>query len=209
MNKNTWHISKYGGQNLACWCLHLWLLWTAFTCCCPLSWNGGSMFHPLLHIYAKTPFCCVETAANHTLNHWYVVVFGRLWANMHPLWTQLSHWQMFIQNGEYTAFWYLQLLCYLMQLQFMIGQNEFVEFFGVFQDNCRILVTWASSIIGVCTTVFKVSIPLLNNFFWWSRVWIILIKPLLCLNSIFSHQKTMLYQHTKFRFFHCFENLQQ
>ena len=35
-----------------------------------------------------------------------------------------------------------------------------------------------------------------------------LIKPLLCLNSISSHQKAMLDQHTKFRFFHCFENLQ-
>ena len=41
--------------------------------------------------------------------------------------TLLSHWQMFMQNGEYTAFWYLQLLCYLRQLQFTIVQNEFVE----------------------------------------------------------------------------------
>ena len=38
---------------------------------------------------------------------------------------------------------------------------------------------------------------------------ITLIEPLLCLNSFFPHQKAMLYQHTKFRFFHCFENLQQ
>ena len=38
---------------------------------------------------------------------------------------------MFMQNGEQTAFWYLQLLCYLTQLQFMIGQNEFVEVFFV------------------------------------------------------------------------------
>ena len=44
--------------------------------------------------------------------------------------THFQHiWQMFMQNGEYTAFWYLQLLCYLMQLWFMIGQNEFAEFF--------------------------------------------------------------------------------
>ena len=127
----------------------------------------------------------------------------------HPLWTQLSHWQMFMQNGEYTTFWYLQLLCYLMQLQLTISQNEFVEFFGVFQDICRISVTWAFSIICVCTTMFKVSIPPLTHCFWWSRVRIILIKPLLCLKSIFSHQKAMLYQRTKFRFFHCFENLQQ
>ena len=24
----------------------------------------------------------------------------------HPLWTQFSHWRKFMQNGEYTAFWY-------------------------------------------------------------------------------------------------------
>ena len=52
----------------------LWLLWTAFTSCCPLSWqlicewSGGSMFHPLSHIYSKTHFSCVETVANNTLN---------------------------------------------------------------------------------------------------------------------------------------------
>ena len=63
----------------------------------------------------------------------------RFWLQtQHPLWTQLSHWQMFMQNGEYTAFWYLQLLCYFTQLQFTIGQNRFVEFFGVFRDNCQI-----------------------------------------------------------------------
>ena len=56
----------------------------------------------------------------------------------HPLWTQLSYWQMFMQNGEYTAFWYLQLLCYLMQLQFTVSQNKFVEVFGVFLDNLSI-----------------------------------------------------------------------
>ena len=36
------------------------------------------------------------------------------------------------QNGEYTAFWYLQLLCYLMQFQFTTNQNEFGEFFSCF-----------------------------------------------------------------------------
>ena len=127
----------------------------------------------------------------------------------YPLWTQLSHWQMFMQNGEYTIFWYFQLLYYLMQLQFTIGQNMFVKFFGVFRDNCQIWATWTFSIICVCTSTFKVSIPPLNRCFWRSWVRITLIKPLLCLNSVFLHQKTMLYQHTKFRFFHCFENLQQ
>ena len=50
----------------------------------------------------------------------------------------------------------------------------------------------------------KVSIPPLNHCFWRSRVGITLIKPLLCLNSIFSHQKAILYRHTKFRFFSLF-----
>ena len=72
----------------------------------------------------KIPFRYIETVANNALNHRYIVVFDRQWANAHPLWTQLSHWQMFMQKGEYTAFWYLQLLCYLMQLQFMIGQKS-------------------------------------------------------------------------------------
>ena len=83
---------------------------------------------------------CIETAANNALNRRCIVVFDRL------------------QNCEYTVFWYLQLLCYLVQLQFTIGQNEFVEFFGVFQENYRIWVTWELSIICVCTTAFKVSI---------------------------------------------------
>ena len=126
----------------------------------------------------------------------------------HPLWTQHSHWQMFLQNGEYTTFWYLQLLCYLMHLQFTISQNEFVEFFAVFWDNWQIWVTWTFSIICVCTTVFKVSIPLFKCCFWWRRVWKRLNKPLLPLNRIFSSQKAMLYQDMKCRFFHSFENLQ-
>ena len=36
------------------------------------------------YIYTKTPFCCMETVTNNTLNHWCVVVFDRLWANVAP-----------------------------------------------------------------------------------------------------------------------------
>ena len=67
----------------------------------------------------------------------------------------------------------------------MIEQNEFVVFFGVFLDNCRIWATWAFSVVCVYMTAFKVGIPPLNHYFWWSRVQITLIKPLLCLNSVF------------------------
>ena len=62
---------------------HLFLF-TQLTANLTLEWSGGSMFHPLLHIHAKTPFCCIETVANNALNHWPVVVFDHLWANMTP-----------------------------------------------------------------------------------------------------------------------------
>ena len=45
-----------------------------------------------------------------------------------PLLTQLSHCQMFKQNGEHTAFWYLHFFCYLTQLQFTISQNGLWNF---------------------------------------------------------------------------------
>ena len=108
---------------------------------------------------------------------------------LYPLWTQLTHWHMFMQNGEHTAFWYLQLLCYLTQLQFTIGQTEFVGFFGVSRDNYRIWVTCAFSIICVCRTALKVSITPLNCYFLRSRVRITLIKTLFCLNRIFPIRK--------------------
>ena len=50
-------------------------------------------------------------------------------------------------------------------------------------------LTWAFNIICLSTTMFKVSIPPLNWFVRRSSVWIILIKPLLCLNSIFPIKK--------------------
>ena len=60
-----------------------------------------------------------------------------------------------------------------------------------------------SASICVSTSVSKSH---LNHCFRRSRVQ---IKELLCLNSSFSHQKAILYQHTKFKFFHCLEYLRQ
>ena len=183
------------------------LLFTQLTTDLTLEWSGGSMFHSLSHIYAKNSVCCINTVANNTLNHQHVVVFDWLWANV-----ALTFNTAFSLTNVHAKWWiycFLQLLCYLTQLQFMIGQKEFVEIFGVFQYNCRIWATWVFSIIFVSMTAFQVYIPLLNHCFRQSRIQITLNKPLLCLKSIFPHQKTMLYQHTKFRFCHCFENLQQ
>ena len=58
------------------------LLSTQLTADLTLQWRGGSMFHPLSHIYAKTPFCCVETVAINALNQWHI--FDWLWANVAP-----------------------------------------------------------------------------------------------------------------------------
>ena len=159
------------------------LLSTQLTAYLTLKWSGWSIFYPLSHTQ-KLLFVALKQLQTMLwiINMLFLIDCEQMW---HPLWKQLSHWQMFMQNGEY-----LQLLCYLIQLQFMISQNEFVEFFGVFQDNCQIWVTWAFSIICVCTTAFKVSIPPLNYCFRQSRVWITLIKSLVCLNSIFSPSET-------------------
>ena len=112
-----------------------------------------------------THLCYIETVANNALNHQCIVVLFDCEQMQHPISTRLAHFQMFMQNDEYTAFWYLQLLCYITQLQFMMGQNKFGEFLGVFWDNCRIWVNWPFSIICVCMTAFKVSIPPLNCCF--------------------------------------------
>ena len=174
------------------------------------EWSGGSRFHPSSHIYAKTPFCCVETVANNALNCWYIVVFDRLWANTEPILNTV-----FSLTNVLAKRW---IHCLLISSAPLLSQTTSIYyrpkgvgrvFFSIFWDNSRIWVTWAFSIICACTTAFKVSIPSLTHCFQWNRVWITLIQPLLCLNSIFPHQKGMFYQHMKFRFFHCFENLQQ
>ena len=80
------------------------------------------------------------------------------------------------------------------------------SFFGVFLDNCRICASWAFIIIRVCTTAFKVSVPPLNHCFRRSGVQITLIKPLLCLNTIFRSESYALSTHN-IHLAHCFENL--
>ena len=191
--QNTLRNPKYGGQNLACWCLCLvtmdsfYLLLSTHTRL-PI-WLQSEVVDPCFihcHIFTqKLLFVALNQLQTRlwNINALFLINCQQMW---HPLWTQLSHWQMFMQNGEYTVIWYLlQLLCYLMQLQFMISQNKFVELFAVFRDNCQIWVTWAFSIICVSMIMFKVSILPLNHCFRWRRVRITFIKPLLCLNSIF------------------------
>ena len=60
------------------------LLSTQMTTNLTPEWSGGSLFHPLSHIYAKTHFCCVKTVENNVLNHRHVAIFDRPWANAAP-----------------------------------------------------------------------------------------------------------------------------
>ena len=73
----------------------------------------------------------------------------------HPLWTQLSHWQMFMKYSEYTAIWDLQFLCYLTQLQFAIDQNDFMDFLMFSGTTWAI---WVFSVISVYANASKASI---------------------------------------------------
>ena len=71
--------------------------------------------------------------------------------------------------------------------------------FGVFWDNCQIWAIWAFSIIWVCMTYQ----PLFPKEQSPTKTYQALLE------QCFPYQKAMFYQHTKFRDFHCFENLQQ
>ena len=121
------------------------LLSTQLTAGLTQEWSGGSMFHPLSHIYRKTPFSCVETVVNNTLNCWCIVIFDRLWANV------ASTLNTAFSLTNIHAKWWIH--CFLISLIPPLSHttliydqsNEFVEFFGVFWDNCRIWATELSA----------------------------------------------------------------
>ena len=119
---------------------------------------------------------------------------------VHPLWTRLSHRQMFMQNGEYTAFWYLKLLYFFIQLQFMIGQNEFVKFLVFSRTTAEFrqpersasFVCLRQRLKSTCHLLTIISDGVYSEYYpsthWFA--WTI----------YFFHQKPMLYQHTKLFF---------
>ena len=146
------------------------------------------MFHPLSYIYAKTPFCCIETVPNNALNCQYIV-FDWLWANATP--TLNTAFSLTNVHARWRIHWYLT------QFQFTISQLvEFLEFSGTTAG-----FGWPEH------SPSFVSVQLhLKSAYWQSRFQITLTK--LWLNTIFYYQKVLIYQHTRFRFFHCFENLQ-
>ena len=132
------------------------LLSTQLTANLTLERSGGSMFHPLSHIYTKTPFCCIETVANKTLNRWLGVVFDQLWANAAPTLNTA-----FSLTNVHAKWW---IHCLLISSTPLLSHTTSIydwpkRVCGIFQDNCKIWATWTFSIICVCPTTFKVSIP--------------------------------------------------
>ena len=102
--QNSLCIPKYRGQNLTCWCLRLWWLWTAFTSCCPLSWLliwlHNEVVDPCFihyHIFMQKFLFVALIQLQKIL--WIIDVLFLIDCEQtqHPLWTQLSHWQMFIK----------------------------------------------------------------------------------------------------------------
>ena len=93
------------------------LLPTQLTANLTLEWSGGSMFNLLSHFYAKNSFLFrwnsyKQRSESSTHCCFWLTVSKR----NNYVWTQLFHGQIFTQNSEYTTIWYLQLLCYVMQL---------------------------------------------------------------------------------------------
>ena len=103
--QNILLIPKYCSQHLACWCLSLRSLWTAFTCCCSLSWlpiwlQNEVMGPCFTHCHIFTQKLLFVGLKQLQRRLW--IVDGLLFLidceqTLHPLWTQPSHWQMFMQ----------------------------------------------------------------------------------------------------------------
>ena len=134
------------------------LLSTQLTADLTLEWSGGSMFHPLSHIFERTPFCCVETVANNALNRRCVVVFDRLWANAAP--TLNTAFSLTNVHAEWWLHYLLisstPLLSHVTSI-YNWPKRVCGVFFCVcvFLGNWRIRVTWVFSIIFMCNLHLK------------------------------------------------------
>ena len=152
------------------------------------EWSSGSMFHPLSHIYGKTPFCSVETVTNNALNRRRVVVFDRLRANVTPT-LNIDKCSNKLVNTPPSDIFDSSTI----SRNFNPRSLPQPKFF--FWDNCRICATWAFNIICVCKIVLKVGIPPLNRCFRRNRVRTTLIMPLLFWKIIFFIKSNVLSIH--------------
>ena len=160
------------------------LLSTRMTIDLTLEWSGGSMFHPLSHFHAKTPFCCIKTVVNNALEHQHIVVFDWLWAN-----ATLTLNIAFSLTNVHAKWWIHCLLISSTPLLSLIT--------SIYNQPKRI---WSFLVFSRTTAKFGGSEHLASFVSVWPylksayhlltivsnrAVQITLIKPLLCLNSIF------------------------
>ena len=130
--QNTLHIPKYEGKTLPadiCVFNHFGRLSPAAVHSVDSWFDSGVKWW--IHVSSNVTYLC----KNSFLLHWNscklcfeLLMRCCFWLAVGKCGTHFQHFQY----GEYTAFWYFQLLCYLMQLQFMISQNELMEFFLCF-----------------------------------------------------------------------------
>ena len=168
---NIFRFPKYGGQNFACWYLRLWSLWTAFTCCCPLSWLpiwprsevvGPCFIH--CHIFTQKLLIVTLKLLQRTL--W--IVDALLLLTMSKRGTLFKQSFLIdkcsckIVNTLLSDTFNSSAISRNCNLR--SAKTSLWSFFGVFQDNCRNWATWESRNICVCTTAFKFTIiPLVSD----------------------------------------------
>lgn len=92
----------------------------------------------------------------------------------------------------------------LIQINFTDTQRVYTNFRDVFFRHCLMWPSWTGCIIcaGTVKTNFRTG-PVLDCCICWDRFAITLVKPWICINGVFGHQKSMFYQNIKFAFFHC------
>ena len=143
-----------------------WLLWMAFTCCCPLNWLSiwlqREMVDPcFIHCqnFTLKLLCYVETVANNTLNCRHHVVLEWVWANAAPTLNT-----SFLLTNVHAKWW---IHCFLISstlLSYAISiYDQPKRVCGVslvfFRTTAKFGQPWVFSIFCVCMTTFKVSIP--------------------------------------------------
>ena len=168
------------------------------------------MFYPLSNIYAKTPFLlhwnsCEQRSESSTHCCFWSTVSKRTSHFEHSFLIDKCSGKMV--NILYSDIFYSSYI----PDDFNLGWDKTSFWiFLVFSGRTAELVWPEGSAPFVSVRPrLKSAYHLLSIFFWRSRVRITLIKLMLSLKSIFVHQKAMLYQQIKFRFFFFFENLQQ
>ena len=161
------------------------------------------------HLCKKTPFCCIETVANNVLNCQRVVIFDWLWVNVAPTFNTA-----FSLTNVHTKWW---IYCILISSTLLRSYATSIYYWpkrvcGVFwcfpgqlpnlgDLSVQHHLCQYNRVLSQHTTyyTFFPTKQSLNNTY----------QAVALLDQYFSHQKPMLYQQRKFRFFHCFENLQQ